>query len=163
MRAIVIYGSVGAAIVILDQIIKRLVETSMAMNEQILLLPFLSLYRTHNTGVAFSMLEGADDWRLLALVLAVLVFIGWLAFKSGPHQHIARVGFAFILGGALGNLIDRALLGYVVDYMLFHTPNWSFAVFNLADAAITIGAGLVILQEIVDWRRARGAEEPGQD
>ena len=163
MRAIAVYGSVGAAVVILDQIIKRLVEAGMAMNEQILLLPFLSLYRTHNTGVAFSMLEGADDWRLLALVLAVLVFIGWLAFNSGPHQHIARVGFAFILGGAVGNLIDRALLGYVVDYVLFHTPDWSFAVFNLADAAITVGAGLVILQEVVDWRRGRGAQQPGQD
>ena len=163
MRAFVAYGSVGAAVVILDQIIKRLVETGMAMNEQILLLPFLSLYRTHNTGVAFSMFEGSDDWRLIALVLAVLVFIGWLALKSGPHQHIARIGFALILGGAVGNLIDRALLGYVVDYVLFHTPNWSFAVFNLADAAITVGAGLVILQEIVDWRRVRGAEEPGQD
>jgi signal peptidase II len=163
MRAIVAYGSVGAAVVILDQTVKRLVETGMAMNEQILLLPFLSLYRTHNTGVAFSMLEGADDWRLLALVLAVLVFIGWLAVKSGPHQHIARVGFALILGGAVGNLIDRALLGYVVDYVLFHTPKWSFAVFNLADAAITVGAGLVILQEVVDWRRGRGAHQPGQD
>lgn len=163
MRAIFVYGSVGAIVVILDQIVKRLVETGMAMNEQILLLPFLSLYRTHNTGVAFSMLEGADDWRLMALVLAVLVFIGWLAFKSDPHQHVARVGFALILGGALGNLIDRAMLGYVVDYVLFHTPNWSFAVFNLADAAITVGAGLVILQEVVDWRRGRSAQSSRQD
>jgi signal peptidase II len=163
MRALFTYGAVGAAVVIIDQIIKRLVEAGMGMHEQILLLPFLSLYRTHNTGVAFSMFAGSDDWRLLFLVVAVLLFIAWLAFKSGSHQVIARIGFALILGGAVGNLIDRAVLGYVVDYVLFHTPNWSFAVFNLADASITVGAGLVILQEIVDWRRGRQAEEPGQD
>jgi signal peptidase II len=163
MRALFIFGFVGAAVVVLDQIIKRLVENGMEMHEQILLLPFLSLYRTHNTGVAFSMFAGSDDWRLVLLVVAVLIFIGWLAFKSGSHQVIARLGFALILGGAVGNLIDRAVLGYVVDYVLFHTPGWSFAIFNLADAAITVGAGLVILQEIVDWRRGARSEEPGQD
>lgn len=163
MRPLFLYGLVGTAVVVLDQIIKRLVETGMEMNEQILLLPFLSLYRTHNTGVAFSMLENAGDWRLMLLVVAVLIFIAWLAFKSGSHQVYARVGFALILGGAIGNLIDRALLGYVVDYVLFHTPAWSFAIFNLADAAITIGAGLVVLQEIIDWRRGGSEEEPHRD
>jgi signal peptidase II len=162
MRPLITYGSVGAAVVMLDQIIKRLVETGMEMYQQIDVLPFLALYRTHNTGVAFSMFSGGD-WRLIALVLAVLVFIAWLAWKSEPRQHIARLGFALILGGAVGNLIDRAALGYVVDYVLFYLPTWSFAVFNLADAAITVGAGLVILQEIVDWRRGNHAEKSGQD
>ena len=161
MGAMLKYGLVGLVVVALDQIVKRLVETGMAIDEQIGLLPFLSLYRTHNTGVAFSMFAGAGDWRLILLVSAVLVFIAWLAWKSAPHQHIARLGFALILGGAVGNLIDRAMLGHVVDYVLFHTPAWSFAVFNLADACITVGAGLVILQEIVDWRRGRGAGDGG--
>lgn len=163
MRALFTYGLACAAVVALDQIIKRLVETGLAMHEQIELLPFLSLYRTHNTGMAFSMFAGSQDWLLILLVLAVLAFIAWLAFKSGSHQMIARLGFAFIIGGAVGNLIDRAVLGYVVDYVLFHTPGWSFAVFNLADAAITVGAGLVILQEIVDWRRGATADAADRD
>jgi signal peptidase II len=160
MRPLLAYGSLGVAVVVLDQIIKRLVETGMAMNEQILLLPFLSLYRTHNTGISFSMLSGGG-WNLIWVVIAVLLFIMWLAWKSEQRQVIARMGFALIIAGALGNLVDRVLYGHVVDYVLFHTPNWSFAVFNLADAAITVGACLVILQEIVDWRR--GAHQPGQD
>ena len=166
MRPLLIYGAIGAAVVVADQIIKQMVEAGMEMHEQIILLPFLSLFRTHNTGVAFSMFAGADDWRLIGLVVAVLAFIAWLAWKSAAHQWIARIGFALILGGAVGNLIDRATLGYVVDYVLFHTPTWSFAVFNLADAAITVGAGLVILQEVVDWRRgppAQTTEEPKPD
>lgn len=65
-----------------------------------------------------------------------------------------------IVGGALGNLVDRTTLGYVVDYIYFHTPSWSFAVFNLADAFITVGAGLVILEEIVGW--LRGGHEPAE-
>ncbi len=163
MRAVLTYGLIGAAVIVLDQIIKRLVESGMQMHEQILLLPFLSLFRTHNTGVAFSMFAGSDDWRLILLVIAVLIFIAWLAFKSEAHQWIARTGFALILGGAVGNLIDRAVLGYVVDYVLFHTPSWSFAVFNLADAAITVGAGLVILQEVIDWKRGREQAKSPED
>jgi signal peptidase II len=66
---------------------------------------------------------------------------------------LARAGFALIVGGALGNLIDRSVYGHVIDYILFHTPSWSFAVFNLADAFISVGAVLVILDEFVGWRR----------
>ena len=69
---------------------------------------------------------------------------------------MARVGFALVIGGAIGNLIDRVRLGHVIDYILFHTPVWSFAVFNLADAFITVGAMLVVLEEFLEARRARG-------
>ena len=79
----------------------------------------------------------------------------YLAAESEPHQRCAQLGFALIIGGAIGNLIDRVWLGYVVDYVLFHLPNWSFAVFNLADAFITVGAMLVVLEEIIAWRKSR--------
>jgi signal peptidase II len=75
----------------------------------------------------------------------------------------ARLGFALIVGGAIGNLIDRVTLGYVIDYFLFHTSTWSFAVFNLADAFITVGAGLVVLQEVLDWRRERDTAKATPD
>lgn len=153
MRPLYGYGGVVAALVVLDQIVKRLVETGMELHERIDILPFLALFRTHNTGISFSMLSGGG-WGLIAVVVAVLAFIAWLAWKSEPRQVIARTGFTLIIAGALGNLIDRVLYGHVVDYVLFHTPSWSFAVFNFADACITVGAGLVILQEIVDWRRS---------
>ena len=70
-------------------------------------------------------------------------------------QVLARIGFALIIGGAIGNLIDRAVYGHVIDYILFHTPVWSFAVFNLADAFITVGAVLVVCEEFLVWRSAR--------
>ena len=157
-RATAGYGLIALAAIVIDQIIKYLVETGMDMHQQIDILPFLALFRTYNTGISFSMLSGGG-WGLITLVTAVTAFVGWLAWKSEPRQVIARLGFALIIAGALGNLIDRVLYGHVVDYVLFHTPVWSFAVFNFADACISVGAGLVILQEMVDWRRAR-AEPP---
>ena len=77
--------------------------------------------------------------------------------RTDARQQLARFGFALIIGGAIGNLIDRVWHGYVIDYVLFHLPawNWSFAIFNLADAFITVGAGLVILDEFLEWRRER--------
>ena len=85
--------------------------------------------------------------------LAVIAFVLYLAWRTDPRQVLARVGFALIIGGAVGNLIDRAVYGHVIDYVLFHTPVWSFAVFNLADAFITVGAALVVLEELLVWRR----------
>lgn len=136
-----------------DQFVKRLVVDNMMLHEQIDLLPFFALFHTRNFGIAFSFLSGFSDQVMVVFTSLVMVFILWLALRTREYQTWARLGFALILGGALGNIIDRATLGYVVDYFLFHTPVWSFAVFNLADVFITIGAGLVILQEFMDWRR----------
>lgn len=145
-----------------DQWIKHLVETRMAMHEMIDVLPFLALFRIHNTGIAFSMFAGMSHLVLIALAVGVILFVGWLALRTSPNQLLARLGFALILSGAFSNnLIDRALLGYVVDYVLFHTPVWSFAVFNLADAFITVGAGMVILEELLVWRREAKADGDG--
>ena len=143
----------------IDQWIKHLVETRMAMHEMIDVLPFLALFRIHNTGIAFSMFAGLDRLFLIGLAVAVMLFVGWLAARTNPAHALARVGFALILSGAFSNnLIDRMVLGYVVDYVLFHTPVWSFAVFNLADAFISVGAGLVILDEVFIWRRRARAD-----
>lgn len=140
-----------------DQYIKFLVESGMDYNQQIDLLPFLALYRTHNEGIAFSMLSWLHDGGLVAMTVAVIGFVSYLWWTTAPERIISRIGFALIIGGALGNLIDRSLLGYVVDYILFHLPNWSFAVFNMADVYISTGAGLIILDELVQWRKSRSA------
>lgn len=148
----------------IDQGIKYLVETRLAMHELIDVLPFLGLFRIHNTGIAFSMFAGLDRFLLIGLAAAVMIFVGWLAARTNPAHVLARLGFALILSGAFSNnLIDRLLLGYVVDYVLFHTPVWSFAVFNLADAFISIGAGLVILDELILWRRHARRAGQGSD
>ena len=140
-----------------DQYIKFLVESDMDYNQQIDLLPFLALYRTHNEGIAFSMLSWLHDGGLVAMTVAVIGFVSYLWWTTAPERIISRIGFALIIGGALGNLIDRSLLGYVVDYILFHLPNWSFAVFNMADVYISTGAGLIILDELVQWKKSRSA------
>ena len=138
-----------------DQWVKHLVETRMAYHEQIDLLSFFALFRTHNDGVAFSMLAWLGAGGLLVMNTIIVAFVLWLAWRNGPGRRFAAAGFALIVAGAIGNMIDRALLGYVVDYFLFHTPVWSFAIFNLADVFITLGAGLVILEELLDWLHER--------
>ena len=148
-------GLLVATSVALDQAIKYLVERGLDMHMQVDVLPMLALYRTHNTGIAFSMFSNAGSLGLVAITLVVIGFVAWIGLRTDPSQRIARIGFALIIGGAIGNLIDRAWHGYVIDYVLFHLPSWSFAIFNLADAFITIGAGLVIFSEFAAWWRQK--------
>ncbi len=148
-------GHIVALFVVLDQIIKWLVETKLEFQTLVDVIPYLGLYRTWNQGIAFSMFWGFDDRALIGLTVIIICFVTWLAYQTPPANWIARLGFTGIIGGAIGNLIDRAVYGHVVDYVLFHTPVWSFAVFNLADAFISVGAALVILAEFLDWRKSR--------
>lgn len=153
MKRLFPYALLAIVAIGLDQWIKTLVETGLEMHQPVEILPFLALFRTYNTGIAFSMLDSFGDTGLIAVSVVVVAFVLYLAAKTAPRQVLVRVGFAMIVGGALGNMIDRAVYGHVIDYILFHTPAWSFAVFNLADAFITVGAGLVIFDEFVAWRK----------
>ena len=148
-----------AAALLLDQAIKYAVEIYLPMQELIPVLPFWALYRTHNLGVAFSMLSHLDAWFIVALRFVIVAFVLWLWRKTGPEQHCAHLGFAMIIAGALGNLIDRFTYGYVVDYVLFYTDTWSFAVFNLADSFITLGAGCIVVDEIIQHRKPKHSGE----
>lgn len=147
-----LYAILAIVAIALDQLIKYAVESGLPFQEKIDLLPFLALFRTYNTGIAFSMLSSFGDTGLIVISLVVSAFIVYLALRSTPRQIFARLGFALILGGAMGNVIDRAIYGHVVDYILFHTPHWSFAVFNLADVFISVGAFLVVVEEFIGWR-----------
>lgn len=157
IRAATPYLVIVLAAFVLDQASKALVEARMALHEAVEFLPFLALFHSRNTGVAFSLLSGSGNIWLVLLVLIVIVFVTVLALRTDATQIAARLGFALVIGGALGNLADRLARGHVVDFIYFHTPVWSFAVFNLADAFITIGAGLVVLDEFLAWRRGRKA------
>ncbi len=148
----------SAVLIAIDQYVKWLVETHLPFQQAIDVVPFFSLYRTWNQGIAFSMLWGLNDLALIAITLAITAFVVWLASRTPVDKTAARLGFALIVAGAIGNLIDRIVFGHVVDYILFHTQTWAFAVFNLADAFISVGAALIILQELLDWHRSRGIQ-----
>jgi signal peptidase II len=139
----------------LDQLTKYFAETGLPLQEPVPVMPFLSMFRTYNTGIAFSFLSGLNDMALVVLTFAISAFICWLWYRSDARQTFARIGYAFVLGGAVGNLIDRVRLGHVVDFILVHTQTWSFAVFNLADSFITVGAMLIIVDEFIEARRER--------
>jgi signal peptidase II len=143
--------------VLADQLIKIAVEAYLPLQELVPVMPFLGLYRTYNLGVAFSMLDHMDGSFIVAMRLVIVAFVLWLWRRTPKDRPFAHTGFALIIAGALGNLLDRFFYGHVVDYVLFYTQTWSFAVFNLADSFITIGAGCVILDEILHARRKEGA------
>jgi signal peptidase II len=149
------YGTMvlAGAVVVLDQATKLLVRQRFAPFDSVQVIPgFFDLARVHNTGAAFGMLNGVDlpyKTALLALV-AVAALIGLTVFAASlPSTHwLARVGVPLVVGGAVGNLIDRLTLGYVVDFLDFYWRGWHFWAFNVADAAITVGMALIILDQI---------------
>ena len=159
LKTVLGFGAVAVLAAFLDQGVKQWVEAALPFGEMVPVLPFLALFRTYNTGVAFSMFSGSGALGLFVLSVLVVGFVLYLASRTDGHQRLSRLGFALVVGGALGNLFDRAIHGHVIDYVLFHTPVWSFAVFNLADAFITVGAGLVLLDEILLMRRGKPAAE----
>jgi signal peptidase II len=152
-----------ASFAAIDQMVKLAVVRTMGLGQSVELLPFLALYHARNEGIAFSMLDGFHDVGLAAISVLVLAFVVWLWWNTAPERKLTHLGFALIAGGAIGNLIDRVNLGYVVDYILFHTPVWSFAVFNLADSFITIGAALILIDEFLVARRPKRADETAND
>lgn len=140
--------------VALDQWIKYLVEAHLPFQEMVPVIPYLALYRTWNEGVAFSFLSGMSGWAIVVMRLAIVAFILWWWRTSSQAHGLVHFGFCMVIAGAVGNIIDRFIYGHVVDYVLFHTQTWSFAVFNLADSLITLGAVLIGFCELFLNRKA---------
>jgi signal peptidase II len=148
-----------AGIVFTDQMTKALVRPALALHDSVEVIPgFLNLTRVHNTGAAFGMLNSVDfPFKTVVLtVVATLALAGvaWYAATVPQNDRLARIGVASILGGAIGNLIDRATVGYVLDYVDAYFRGWHFWAFNVADAAISIGVVLMILDLLGLGRRA---------
>jgi signal peptidase II len=147
-----------AAIVALDQITKLIVRKTLPLGDSRSIIPeFLDLTHVHNTGAAFGLLNAADfpykPAVMIGIAAVALVAIAAYATQLGFHERMARFGLALILGGAFGNLIDRAAAGYVVDFVDVYWGATHFWAFNVADSAITIGAVLVLLDMIGIGRR----------
>ena len=141
---------IAAVIVLVDQVTKMVVRTRFELHDSMTVIEgFFDLTRVHNTGAAFGMLNNADfplkSALLMLVAAAALAGVALYAAMLPPAQWLARLGLAFILGGAAGNLIDRVSFGYVLDFFDFYWRGWHFWAFNVADAAITVGVGLMIL------------------
>jgi signal peptidase II len=147
------------AVIALDQVSKAWILAHFELFETYRLLPVLDITQAHNLGAAFSVLATASGWqRWLFTGLAVLVslvIVVWLKRLDGVQQRILAMGLTLIMGGALGNVIDRIHYGYVVDFISVHWNSHYFPAFNAADSCITMGAGLLILDALFDWRRAK--------
>ena len=144
-------------ILIIDQLTKTLILGAYRLGDATPITGFFSIVRAHNTGAAFSFLAGGSGWQrwfFTAIGLAAVAFILWL-LKSHAGQRLFSFALACIMGGAIGNVIDRLVHGYVIDFLDFHWRGMHFPAFNVADSAITVGAACLILDELLRVRRAR--------
>ena len=152
-------GWLGLAfiLILVDQFTKVLILGYYQLGDSTFITSFFNIVRVHNLGAAFSFLASAGGWQrwfFTALGVGAALFIVWM-LKSHSGQKLFSFALACILGGAVGNVIDRVLYGYVVDFLDFHWRGTHFPAFNIADSAITIGAIALILDELLRVRQAR--------
>ena len=145
-----VMATISLGVLALDQLTKQMVRSSIAVYDVIEVIPgFFNLVHVHNTGAAFGFLNSATlaNKQLLMTGIAIVALAAILAYawQIGQEETLTRAGLAFIMGGAAGNLVDRAAVGYVVDFVDVYWRTHHFWAFNVADSAITVGAGLLIL------------------
>ena len=151
--------ALAAAVIVADQIVKWIVLRAFAPGEQRVLTDFLNLVLVFNKGAAFSLFAQAPGWQtplLAAFALVAAVIVSVLIVRN-PQRRLMSLGLALILGGALGNLIDRLRFGSVVDFLDFHALGWHWPAFNVADSGICVGAALLILEGFVHDEKRVGA------
>ena len=144
-------------IILADQFTKTLILGHFQLGDSRTVTSFFNIVRVHNSGAAFSFLASASGWQrwfFVGLGTVATLFIIWM-LRSHGGQRLFSWALALILGGAIGNVIDRLLHGYVVDFIQVHAAGWYFPSFNVADSAISIGAALLILDEVLRVRSAR--------
>jgi signal peptidase II len=147
----------AAILLIADQFTKVLIVGFYQLGDATQVTSFFNVVRVHNSGAAFSFLAAAGGWQrwfFMAIGIVAAAVILWL-LKSHAGQKLFAFAMACILGGAIGNVIDRLVHGYVVDFVDFHSHGYHFPAFNLADSTITLGAACLILDELLRVRRGR--------
>ncbi|WP_328986401.1 signal peptidase II [Thiorhodovibrio winogradskyi] len=147
----------SAMVIALDQLSKGLAERLLPLHEPVALMPLLNLTLMHNEGAAFSLLADAGGWQrwLFAgfAVLVTIVLVSWL-LRLNAREHLTAAALALLIGGAIGNLIDRLRTGRVVDFIDVHYGEWHWPAFNLADSAITLGVILLLIETLRAGRDA---------
>jgi signal peptidase II len=151
MPRILGWFGLSALVIVLDYLSKVAVLGSFAPGEIRPLAPFFNLVLVFNKGAAFSFLAGAQGWQTLFFAAIAVVASAVISFLIVRHKNktFFCAGLALILGGALGNLYDRLVYGHVVDFLDFHAAGWHFPAFNVADSAITVGAGILIVESFL--------------
>jgi signal peptidase II len=156
-RKNVLWLWLSALVIVVDQVTKYFVERELERFGSVPVIPHFNLVKLYNTGAAFSMFNKAPAAVFVILGAVVSLGILWWLRRNPVGHRILAAAFALILGGALGNAIDRVVRGFVVDFVQFYVGDWSFAAFNVADSAITLGAGLLILDMVLESLRGRVA------
>jgi len=159
-KGFVRWMALAVLVVVLDQASKLAILGSFQLGDRVELTGFFNLILTYNPGAAFSFLAGAGGWQkwfFVVLALAISVWITYTLYQQ-PHLRLQSAALSLIMGGAIGNVIDRFAYGAVVDFLDFHYAGWHFPAFNLADSAITLGAALLIGEQLL-LSRAKNAKE----
>ena len=153
--------TLAAAIVVSDRVSKWVVLEHFVLGERVEVTSFFNMVLVFNRGAAFSFLAEASGWQtaLFAVIAIVAALIVSVLILRSPERRLLCTGLALILGGALGNLVDRLLYGQVVDFVDLHAFGWHWPAFNVADSGITIGAGLVILEGFLQREGGRSARD----
>ncbi len=159
MRKLAPWYALALLVVLLDQLTKYWVSTRLGYGEARAYTGFFNLVLAHNRGAAFSFLAGAGGWQRVLFIgialVAIVVISALLARHAG--NRLFCLALALILGGAIGNVLDRIVLGHVVDFLDFHFAGWHWPAFNLADSAITVGAVLLVVDGFRPGARRKGA------
>jgi len=151
--------ALAAAVILLDQVTKWAVLENFVYGERREITGFFNLVLVYNKGAAFSMFASADGWQTPLLILFAIVaaaIVSYLIVRN-REKRVLCLGLALILGGALGNLIDRLRFGHVVDFLDFHAAGWHWPAFNVADSGITVGALLLILDGFAQHEKRASA------
>jgi signal peptidase II len=151
--------ALAAAVILLDQVTKWAVLENFVYGERREITGFFNMVLVYNKGAAFSMFASADGWQTPLLILFAVVAAGIVSYLivRNREKRVLCLGLALILGGALGNLIDRLRFGHVVDFLDFHAMGWHWPAFNVADSGITVGALLLILDGFVHHEKRASA------
>jgi signal peptidase II len=150
---------VAVVVLLVDQLSKAYVVHTLALYESKAWLPFLSFTLVHNHGVAFGQLGASSVWHvwgLVAVASAIIAYLAWMLIRVSRDERAMGMALSMILGGAIGNVIDRLFYGYVIDFIDFYIGSWHWYVFNLADSAICVG--VVILLGLLCWGEGIQAE-----
>ena len=146
---------VSVVVLLVDQCTKLLADAMLTLHQQVAVIPFIALYKAYNPGAAFSFLSDASGWQRWFFVVLAVIVIGvllvWLR-RLSARETGTSLALALILGGAAGNLIDRLVYGYVIDFIDVYYGSWHWPAFNVADAAISAGAFLLLLDALLGSR-----------
>lgn len=151
LRRLAPWLALAAILVIADQATKLMILSRFSPGESLMVTSFFNLVLVYNKGAAFSFLASAAGWQtplLIMISLAAIAIVGWMLWRN-PSRRLLDAGLTLILGGAIGNLIDRIAYGKVVDFLHFHLYGWNYPAFNVADSAITVGAVILIIESFL--------------